>query len=141
MSREIGSFEHDALALEGRQKLVYTAFSKHYFYNRMFISKFVLEKGAVPLNPFMIFDYFLVDAVDRNLVRDANNSVIRRADAVWVFGPIANGVLAEILLAKGMGKPISFFKIDKTSISSISHTETEMEEDVKGHHHLILTNN
>jgi len=36
-------------------KLIYTAISKQLFYFRMHISKFVLEKNAIPLNPFMLF--------------------------------------------------------------------------------------
>ncbi len=40
------------LSLDTPRALIYTALSKHLFYYRMFISKFVLEQGAVPLNPF-----------------------------------------------------------------------------------------
>lgn len=131
-------FSHVALSLQGQKKLIYTAFSKHYFYYRMFISRFVLEQGSVPLNPFMLFDYFLLDSVDRDIVRNANNSVVMRADEVWVFGPISNGVLAEILLAKEHAKSISFFKIGKPHrFRLISPEETEMEEEVKEYHHLI----
>jgi hypothetical protein len=133
------SFEHEALSLAGQKRLVYTAFSKHYFYYRVGISRFVLEKGFVPLNPFMLFDYFLSDSVDRDLVREANNSIVQRADEVWVFGPISNGVLAEILLAKSRDKPLLFFKIEKPHLLlPISAKETEMEEEVKNHHHLVF---
>src|ERR1700722_1523275 len=97
-------FSHEALSLNGSKPLVYTAMSKHYFYFRMHISRYVLEQGKVPLNPFMLFDYFLLDSVERDLVRDANNSVVLRADQIWVFGPISNGVLAEILLARKANK-------------------------------------
>lgn len=131
-------FSHDALALQGQKKLIYTAFSKHLFYYRMFISRFVLENGCVPLNPFMLFDYFLLDTLDRDLVRDANNSIVLRADEVWVFGPISNGVLAEIILAKKHAKPIAFFKIQKPHLlHSIQPEETEMEDEVKSYHHLV----
>lgn len=92
----------------------------------MFISKFVLDNDCVPLNPFMLFDYFLLDRVNRDLVRDANNSIVMRADEVWVFGPISNGVLAEILLAKRESKPILFFKIEKPhSLHPISPQHAE----------------
>lgn len=132
-------FTHHALELDGRKKLIYTAFSKHYFYYRMFISRFVLENGCVPLNPFMLFDYFLLDSIDRDMVRDANNSIVLRADEIWVFGPISNGVLAEILLAKNHSKPISFFKIEKPNrLLPILSEETEMEEEVQAYHHLIM---
>ena len=60
-------FKHPALNVQKDKPLVYTAMSKHLFYFRMFISVFVLKNGGVPLNPFMVFDYFLLDAVDRDL--------------------------------------------------------------------------
>lgn len=133
------AFSHEALFLAGKKQLVYTAMSKHYFYFRMFISQFVLEQGKVPLNPFMLFDYFLLDSVERDIVRDANNSLILRADSIWVFGPISNGVLAEILLAQKMDKPIHYFKINKPhQIEKISSEEDLlMEEEVEQFKNLV----
>jgi hypothetical protein len=91
-----------------------------------------LEQEKVPLNPFMLFDYFLLDSIDRNLVRAANNSLVLRADHIWVFGPISNGVLAEIILAQKAGKPISYFKIEKPhKIVPITDAEIEMENEVE----------
>jgi len=114
--------------------LVYTAVSKHLFYYRMFISKFVIEAGAVPLNPFMIFDYFLLDSVDRDKVRRGNNNLVMRTDELWVFGAVSNGVLAEIQLAKIHKKPIRYFAIEKPQkIVSISLDEVELELDVAEH--------
>ncbi len=128
----ISAFSHEALALSGSKPLVYTAMSKHYFYFRMYISRYVLEKGKVPLNPFMLFDYFLLDTVDRDLIRDANNSTVLRSDEVWVFGPISNGVLAEILLAKEANKPVTYFKIERPhQIVEIALDDIVMEDEVK----------
>lgn len=80
----------------------------------------------------MLFDYFLLDSIDRDLVRNANNSIVLRADQIWVFGPISNGVLAEILLARKANKPISYFKIEKPhKIVSITEEEIEMESEVE----------
>jgi len=125
-------FKHNALNLTADKNLVYTAMSKHLFYYRMFISKFVIEQHYVPLNPFMIFDYFMLDTVDRDLVREGNNNLVKRADEIWVFGPISNGVLAEIQIAHQMKKPIKYFKIKKPhKIVSISVKEVEMENEVK----------
>lgn len=127
----IANFSHPALALTTNKPLIYTAFSKHLFYYRMFISKYVLEKGAVPLNPFMVFDYFLLDAVDRDLVREANNNLVKRCDELWVFGPISNGVLAEIKIAEGSKKPIRYFKIDASQvIRAVMQENAEFEEGV-----------
>ncbi len=126
------TFTHEALDQTGDMQLVYTAMSKHLFYYRMHISKYVLEQKKVPLNPFMIFDYFLLDSIDRDLVRSGNNNVIKKVDEVWVFGDISNGVLAEILLAKSLKKPIKYFKIERPhKIVPVSVEELQLEDDIK----------
>lgn len=80
----------------------------------------------------MIFDYFFLDTVDRNLVRSGNNSVVKKADEIWVFGDVSNGVLAEILQAKSLNKPIKYFKVEKSrEIIPISVAEVEFEDDVR----------
>lgn len=95
-----------------RRPLVYTAHSKLAFFCRDAICEYVLRQGAVPLNPFRMFEYFLGDRVDRDLVRRANNTVVQAADETWVFGTeIANGVLFEIDLARKHSKPVKFFTI------------------------------
>jgi len=111
-----------------KMELVYPAHSKHNFYFRQHISKYVLEQGYVPLNPFMIFEYFMLDTVDRDLIRNANNNLVRRADQLWVFGEISDGVLAEIKLAKELEKPIRYFLIIKSrEISEISENEVQFD--------------
>jgi hypothetical protein len=125
------TFKHKALDLMNDKSLVYTAMSKHLFYYRMHISKFVLEQHKVPLNPFMIFDYFLLDSVDRDLVREGNNNLVKRADEIWVFGKVSNGVLAEIKIAKETSRPVKYFKIEKPhNIVPIATDEVEMEDEV-----------
>jgi hypothetical protein len=130
-------FSHQALNLQGKKELVYTALSKHYFYFKSHISRYVLEQNKVPLNPFMLFDYFLLDTIDRDLVRDANNALVVRADQLWVFGPVSNGVLAEILLAKKMSKPLFYFKIEKSQVI-LPADEIELEEDVSQFRSLLF---
>lgn len=126
------NFEHKSLGLQKDKPLVFTAMSKHLFYYRMFISKFVLEEDGIPLNPFMIFDYFLLDTVDRDLVREGNNNLVKRSDEVWAFGPVSNGVLAEIEIAKQAGKPVRYFKVEKShKVVACDRDEVEMESDVK----------
>ena len=115
-------------------KLVYTAHSKHYFYFRQHISKFVLEQNGVPMNPFMIFEYFMLDTVERDTIRNANNNLVKRADEVWVFGPVSDGVLAEIQLAKKDGKTVRYYAILKSrQIKEVSKDEVEFEEDLAKH--------
>jgi len=112
-------------------KLIFTAFSKKLFYFRMYISKFVLEKDCIPLNPFMLFEYFMSDTVDRDKIREANNNLVEKADELWVFGEISNGVLAEIKITKEMNKPIRYFTvIDSKDIKEISKEQVKFEEEI-----------
>lgn len=135
-------FNHESLNIVGDSSLVYTAMSKHLFYFRMHISKYVLEQGRVPLNPFLLFDYFLLESVDRNVIRKANNSIVLRADEIWVFGPISNGVLSEILIANQAKKEIRYFQIEKPhKITPLDAVNVEMEEDVRDHKHMIVSPN
>lgn len=131
-------FDHPALEVQKDKPLVYTAMSKHLFYFRMFISVFVLENGGVPLNPFMVFDYFMLDAVDRDLVREGNNNLVKRCDEIWVFGAVSNGVLAEIQIAKEQGKKVRYFAIEKPhQIIETDKNSVELEEGIKDLRHLI----
>lgn len=110
-------------------KIIYTAMSKRYFYFRQHISQFVLKQTAIPINPFMLFEYFLLDTVDRDSVINANNNLVKKSDELWVFGPVSDGVLAEIKLAKSSNKPIRYFKIvDSKEIVEISPDEVEFEK-------------
>lgn len=100
---------HRALTIKLTDMVVFTAMSKKYFYMRFFVTKFVLDQGAVPINPFASFDYFLLDAVERDTVRRANNTLVARADELWVFGDIADGVRAEVVQAWQQHKTVRFF--------------------------------
>ncbi|WP_158291399.1 NAD(P)/FAD-dependent oxidoreductase [Desulfosporosinus sp. Sb-LF] len=92
-------------------KLIFTAQSKVYFYCRDIICEYVLKKELLPINPFRVFDYFLSDRVPRDIIRRGNNQLIQTCEELWVFGPIADGVLFEIALAKKHGKKIKYFTI------------------------------
>jgi len=114
-------------------KLIYPAYSKQLFYFRQHISKFVLENGCIPLNPFMIFEYFMLDTVDRDLVREANNNLVERVDELWVFGQISDGVMAEIEIAKKTKKPIEYFEIIKSrEIKRVKKNQVEFENGFNG---------
>ncbi len=128
----MADFKHRALQLGEARPLVYTAMSKHIFYFRMFISKFVLEQDGVPLNPFMVFDYFMFDTVERDTVRQANNVLVARSDEIWVFGPVSNGVLAEVIQAKEQQKPVRYFGVrSPAEIIEYTKDDAPMEDDVK----------
>ena len=120
--------------------LVFTAQSKNYFYCKDVICEFVLKQGKLPINPFMVFGYFLNDRVDRNLVRRGNNQLIQSCKELWVFGSIADGVLFEIALAKIKGIPIRFFKLG-TRINEIKEVDiTEMSFEPEVHSRQIRKN-
>jgi hypothetical protein len=128
-------FEHVAKDLNDEKKVVFTAQSCRNFHQRMLICKFVFENNAVPVNPFNTFGYYLYELVDRDLVRNGNNNIMRKCDELWVFGDISDGVLAEIQLFKKWGKPIRFFNIDNLpgEIKEISKDEVEFEDDLEKH--------
>ena len=102
---------HPRLRFYKSYPIVYPAYSKHNFFWQMHISKYCLDHKMVPLNPFMLFRYFLGDMVPREVVYRANNTIVQSADAIWVFGDIADGVLAEIKLARMTGRPVQYFAI------------------------------
>jgi hypothetical protein len=120
------------MKLDNKQPAAYTAFSKHNFFAKQQISAFVLEKDYVPLNPFMNWDYFLNDLVERNLIVRGNNNLIMLADELWTFGQISNGVYHEIILAKKLGKKIKYFSSGKkvSDIKPIKFSELEYEKEL-----------
>jgi hypothetical protein len=115
------------------KSLVYTAQSKNYFYCRDAVCEFVFRRGAVPLNPFRAFDYFLGDRVARDLVRQGNQRLLEACDEVWVFGDrLADGVLVEIAQAARLGTPLKFFTIgpQASDIREISLQVVDFEAEV-----------
>jgi len=93
-------------------QLVYTAQSKQHFYCRDAVCEYVFKRGAVPLNPFRAFDYFLGDRVPREMVREGNQRLIAASDQLWVFGTtLADGVVVELAQATRLGIPVKFFTI------------------------------
>lgn len=91
--------------------VIFTAQSKKSFYARDAVCEYVLKMNMLPINPFRVFDYFLGDRVERDIVRRGNNNLIKICDELWVFGPISDGVLFEVIYAMNINKPIKFFTI------------------------------
>lgn len=103
---------HPADKLRKKLKVVFLAYSKMNFYWRQYLSKIALQMGYVPLNPFMLFDYFLLDSLPRDKVRLANNNLIMITDELWVIGDISDGVVSEIKLAEKLEKKIRYFSVE-----------------------------
>lgn len=136
----MAEFSHVADSLNNTDKpLVYTSMSKHLFYFREQISTYVLQQGAVPLNPFMVFGYFLNDAVERDVIRQANNVLVERADQLWHFGPVSDGALSEILRARDCLKTVRCFSIVASrDITEVTFNDVELEPEVSGQRDRLL---
>jgi len=115
-----------------KKAVVYTAYSKHFFFAKMLISAYVLEKDYIPLNPFNSWEYFMDNMVERDLVVRGNNNLILLADEIWTFGPIADGVFREVKFANKLGKPVKYFSIGKQicDIFPLSNTKLIFEEEL-----------
>ena len=126
----MSEFNHVAKNLQEEKKIVFTALSCKNFHQRMLICKHAFEQGVIPINPFNLFGYYLYELVDRDLVRNANNNIMKRCDELWVYGEISDGVLAEIQMFKKLNKPIRFFDISNlpNKIREISKDELIFEE-------------
>lgn len=105
-------------------RIAFTAQSKKFFYCKDVVCEYTFKHGMLPINPFRVFDYFLSDRVDRDLIRQGNNKLIKISDELWVFGPIADGVLFEIMSAKEMGRRIRFFTIG-TKVEDIKEIDVD----------------
>jgi len=128
-------FNHIAKNLQEDKKVVFTAQSCKNFHQRMLICKYVFEQGAVPVNPFNTFGYYLYELVPRNLTRNGNNNLLKRCDELWVFGDISDGVLAEIQMFKNLNRHIKYFDISKlpNEVKEITENELVFEDNVKSH--------
>jgi len=93
------------------KRVVYCAISNRNFYWREHICKFVLDEGAVPIVPFMLFDYYLLHTVPKDTVREAFNNLIVKSDEMWVFGTISLGVKVQVGIAKRLHKPVRYYDI------------------------------
>ena len=113
------------------RKLIYIAISNRNFYWRMQITKFVLDEGYVPINPFMLFDYYLLHTVPKILVREAINNLLARCDEVWVFGRLSLGVKVQMGIAKRLRKPMRFYDIADLPERAVRISEKLAQEEAR----------
>ena len=111
------------------KRLIYVAMSNRNFYWRMHVSKLVLDEGYVPINPFMLFDYYLLHTVPKETVREACNNLIVRCDQMWVFGALSLGVKVQIGIAKRLKKPVRFHDITDMPYRVVSVPEAMLREE------------
>src|ERR1700730_9391502 len=113
------------------KRLVYVAMSNKVFYWRAHIQKFVLDSGMVPVSPFMLFDYYLMHTVSKEVVREAMNNLLARSDEVWVFGLLSLGVKVQVGIAKRMNKSVRYFDISDLPVTIMPITEETAQEELK----------
>ena len=113
------------------KRLVYVAMSNMSFYWRAHIQKFVLDSGLVPISPFMLFDYYLMHTVDKDVVREAMNNLLSRSDEVWVFGRLSLGVKVKVGIAKRLSKPIRYFDISDLPVAVMPISEETAQEELR----------
>lgn len=122
---------HPRLRFQKTYPLVYPAYSKRNFFWQMHISQFCLDNKRIPLNPFMLFRYFLGDTVSRQSVYEANAKIVGLCDELWSFGEISDGVLAEIKLKRSLKQPVRYYKVAGTNpfkLRQINARSVEFEE-------------
>ncbi len=116
---------HPRLRFNKSYLLVYPAYSKKNFYWQMHISQFCLQKHYIPLNPFMLFRYFLGDSIPRETVYLANNNIVRLCDELWAFGEISDGVLAEIQMKKEQNEKVKYYRISRSNPFTVHQTKPQ----------------
>jgi len=116
-------------ALRRPRKLVYCALSNRNFYWRAHVTKFVLDEGAVPITPFMLFDYYLLHTVPKETVRDAFNNLIVRCDEMWVFGHLSLGVKVQVGIAKRLKKVVRYYDISDLPYRLVNIPESLADEE------------
>ena len=113
------------------KRIVYVAMSNKSFYWRAHIQKFVLDSGMVPVSPFMLFDYYLMHTVSKEVVREAMNNLLARSDEVWVFGRLSLGVKVQVGIAKRLSKVIRYFDISDLPVAVMPISEETAQEELR----------
>ncbi len=116
-------------ALRRPKPLVYVATSNRNFYWRQHLTKFVLDEGRVPVTPAMLFDYYLLHTVSKELVREAMNNLIACCQEMWVFGNLSLGLQVQVGIAKRMRKPVRYFDISELPHRVVSVPESMVPEE------------
>ncbi|MGH7641930.1 MAG: hypothetical protein ACRENX_02765 [Candidatus Dormibacteria bacterium] len=109
--------------------LVYVAMSNRTFFWRQQLTKFVLDEDRVPITPFMMFDYYLLHTVPKELVREAMNNLIARCEEMWVFGSLSLGLKVQVGIAKRMRKPVRYFDISDLPYRVVGVPESIVPEE------------
>jgi len=87
------------------RNMIYVLISRKDFDKRIYISKFVSDKGFMPVYQTMLVDFHL----DKEKLLD--DKIILRCSEMWVFGKADEKMKEEISVARRLGKPVKHFDI------------------------------
>src|SRR2546429_2576247 len=71
----------------------------------------------------MLFDYYLMHRVDKDVVREAMNNLLSRSDEAWVFGRLSLGVKVQVGIAKRLNKSVRYFDISDLPVAALADSE------------------
>lgn len=79
-------------------------------YARLY-SKFVIQRGHVPLAPHLLLPQYISEETDRNLALSMSKTFLSRCDELWAFGKnITKGMEEEISEAHMQGIEVKYFR-------------------------------
>ncbi len=74
-------------------------------------SRYVLDKGFIPITPHLFLPQFMDDKTERNLAIFIDLVLLSKCAEVWVFGEqISEGMEIEISYANRKGKIVRYIK-------------------------------
>ena len=72
-------------------------------------SRFVISRGAIPLNPVLNLHGVLSEETDRDAAIRIDLKLLERSDELWAFGEPSAGMKREIAEAKRLKLPVRHF--------------------------------
>ena len=76
-------------------------------------SRFVVDRGCIPVTPHLLFPQFMSDEDERDLIMFMDIALLSKCAELWVFGKeITKGMGIEIDRAYKKGQPVRFFTED-----------------------------
>lgn len=95
------------------KKVVFIAMNSKYFRIREWLTKFVFEQEAIPVNCLMLYGYYLYDMVPKEKVIEAYSEVAKKCDELWVFGEVSDGIRDAMRIARKKNMPIKYFDVSR----------------------------
>lgn len=75
-----------------------------------FYSETALRRGYLPIAPHLMYGEILQDDYpeDREMALAAGLELLEMCDEIWIFGPVAGGMINEVKKAEEMGLVVRF---------------------------------